>query len=116
MTSDDAMHRIDALLSHVWMVRAFIKHSEEAEEDPELHGVQRELYDAMHAMGPAWEAGDSAAYLKQVRKKLGKLRRAAEQFGEIQPEVSTHMNFRMAVRSLNAAIVECGEVLGQVDV
>ena len=33
MTPHEAMHRLDALLSHVWMVRTFIKHSEEVEED-----------------------------------------------------------------------------------
>ena len=35
------MKQIDALLSHVWMVRAFLKHCEEAEEDanPNLYPV-----------------------------------------------------------------------------
>ena len=36
MTPEDVMCRVDALLSHVWMVRTFLKHSEEAEEDEEL--------------------------------------------------------------------------------
>ena len=114
MTPDQAMRRIDSLLSHVWMVRTFIKHSEEAEEDTELQDIQRELYDAMHAMGPAWQAGDAAAYFKQVRKKLGKLRRTANQFAKVQPEVSTHMNFQMAVRSLRAAIDEIDAVLQEI--
>ena len=29
MSSDEAMERIDTLLSHVWMVRTFVKHSED---------------------------------------------------------------------------------------
>ena len=41
----DRVARIDGLLSHVWMVRAFLKHCEEAEEDDELNAVQRTLYD-----------------------------------------------------------------------
>lgn len=115
MTPDQAMQRIDALLTHVWMVRTFVKHSEEAEEDVELQEIHRELYDAMHAMGPAWQAGDSAAYLKQARKKIGKLRRTSERFAQLQPEVSTHMNFQMAVRSLQASLREIDAVLQEVE-
>ena len=36
MNDHDTMQTIDTLLSHVWMVRAFLKHCEEAEEDEEL--------------------------------------------------------------------------------
>jgi len=56
MTSDEAMHRIDGLLAHVWMVRTFIKHSEEAEEDDELQEIYRKLYDYMLALGGPWKA------------------------------------------------------------
>ena len=41
MTNQDRMQRADDLLTHVWMVRTFIKHSDEAEEDDELREVQR---------------------------------------------------------------------------
>ncbi len=105
------MHRADALLSHVWMVRTFIKHSEEVEDDPELSEVQRTLYDYMLALGSAWQSQDAEAYLKQARKKLAKLRKATDDFAEIQPEVSTHMNFKMAVVSLQNAVAAIEEVL-----
>ena len=112
---DQAMRRIDTLLSHVWMVRTFLKHSEEAEEDDELCEVHRVLYDCMHALGASSAAGDAGAYLKQVRKKLAKLRQAAELFEEIQPEISTHTNFQMARQSLSAAIAEVAVVLAELD-
>jgi len=105
------MHRLDALLSHVWMVRTFIKHSEEVEDDPELNDVQRTLYDYMLALGTAWKEQDKAAYLKQAKKKLSKLRQATNDFAELQPEVSTHMNFQMAVRSLEQAVSEIEALL-----
>ena len=98
------MHQIDALLSHVWMVRTFIKHSEEIEDDPQLSEVQRTLYDYMLALGTAWKEQDADAYLKQARKKLSKLRQATDDFAELQPQVSTHMNYQMAVRSLENAV------------
>ena len=111
MTPDEAMHRIDALLSHVWMVRTFIKHSEEAEEDDELQKIYRMLYDTMLALGEPWKQQNAEAYLKQAHKKYRKLKEAADQFAKIQPEVSAHTNFQMAVNSLGTAVLEIGEIL-----
>lgn len=105
------MHRVDELLSHVWMVRTFLKHSEEAEEDDELMEIVRELYDYTLALGAPWNEKNAAEYLKQARKKLAKLRAATEHFEKLQPEISTHTNFQMAARSLRAAVGEIGEIL-----
>jgi hypothetical protein len=107
------MQRIDTLLSHVWMVRAFVKHSDEAQEDDELASVHRELYDYMLALGAPLKAGDADEYLRLATKKFGKLRQAADLFREIQPEVSSHTNFQMAAQSLAAAVREIGELLGR---
>ena len=38
LTDRQRVEEIDKALSHVWMVRTFLKHSEEAEEDDELRG------------------------------------------------------------------------------
>lgn len=116
MTPDEAMRRIDALLSHVWMVRTFIKHSEESEEDEEAYEVVRDLYDSCLAVGPALAAGDAAEYLKIVRKKIGKLRGAAARFAELQPQLSAHTNFKMAVVSLQTALADIEHTLGNVAV
>ena len=111
MLPEEKMRRIDDLLSHVWMVRTFVKHSEEAEEDDDLNEVHRKLYDFMLALGTAWKQQDADAYLKQARKKLRRLREATELFAEIQPEVSTHTNFQMARHSLEVAVNEIAEIL-----
>ena len=111
MNSAQAMQRIDTMLSHVWMVRTFLKHSDEAEEDDELREVHRTLYDYMLALGAPLKAGDSDAYLKQARKKYSKLKRATDEFLELQPEISTHTNFQMAAHSLRAAVGEIGQLL-----
>ena len=108
------MRRIDALLSHVWMVRTFLKHSEEAEAIEELREVHRELYDYMLALGGPWQAQDAAAYLKLAGKKFSKLRRVAEKFVAEQPDISTHTNFQMAARSLQIAVSEIGEILQRI--
>lgn len=107
----ELMHAIDTQLSHVWMVRAFLKHSEEAAEDDELAEVHRELYDYMLALGGPLKEGNAEEYLKLARKKLGKLRKATEAFVRIQPEVSQHTNFQMAAASLQTAVAEIGCLL-----
>ena len=104
MTPAERMRYIDELFSHVWMVRTFLKHSDEVEEDEELSSVHRTLYDVMHAVGSAHAAGDADGYLKQVKKKLGKLKSATNDFCELQPEISSHTNYQMAARSLRAAL------------
>jgi tRNA U34 5-carboxymethylaminomethyl modifying GTPase MnmE/TrmE len=111
MNAEDAMRRIDTLLAHVWMVRTFLKHAPEAETDEDVREVHRELYDYMLALGEPLKNGDAAAYLRQAHKKYARLKRAAELFLHIQPDVSGHMNYQMAAQSLSAAVKEIGEIL-----
>lgn len=106
------MHLIDVQLSHVWMVRAFLKHSEEAQEDDQLQEIHRDLYDYMLALGSPLKTNDPVEYLKMARKKLGKLRSATALLTEIQPEISQHTNFQMAVASLRAAVEKIMALLG----
>lgn len=114
MNSESAARIIDDQLSHVWMVRTFLKHSEEAEDEEELREVFRELYDVMHALGPAFERKDWEQYLKLARKKLGRLVAACEQYQRIQPEISSHTNFQMAGRSLRVAVDQISTALNAV--
>lgn len=108
---ESLMARIDGQLAHVWMVRAFLKHSDEQVEDEELASVHRDLYDYMLALGPSLDSEDQETYLKLAKKKFSKLRRATDLFIEIQPEVSGHTNFKMAVASLRKAVSEIGKLL-----
>jgi hypothetical protein len=111
MNPDEAMRRIETQLAHVWMVRAFLKHCDEAAEDEELQAVHRALYDYQLAVGAAWREQNSIEYLHLAGKKFSKLRQASEEFARIQPEISTHTNFQMAVASLTAAVAEIGQIL-----
>lgn len=111
-TAAERMARIDQLMSHVWMVRTFLKHCDEVEDDEELQSVVRDLYDVLLAVGPASASGDVAVYLKMAKKKRKRLTRAAALFAEIQPEVSGHTNFAMAARSLTIASNEIDQLLG----
>jgi hypothetical protein len=114
LSAADAMQRIDTLLTHVWMVRTFLKHSDEAAEDAELRDVHHGLYDYMLALGAPLEANDAEQYLRLARKKYSKLRDTLALFREIQPEISSHTNFKMAVASLSASVEEIGKVLDRI--
>lgn len=104
--SDNAtiMRAIDQQVAHVWMVRTFLKHADESEDDEELRDIVRDLYDFILAVGPLDDAESPKAYLKLAKKKIGKLKRATALYEEIQPEVSGHTNFLMAARSLRLAV------------
>jgi hypothetical protein len=99
-----AVRAIDDQLCHVWMVRTFLKHADEAEEDEDLREIVRGLYDFILAVGPVDAMVDPAVYLKMAKKKLRRLRGATELYEQIQPEVSGHTNFVMAARSLRLAV------------
>lgn len=104
---NDALERvraIDAQVTHVWMVRTFLKHCDEAEDDDDLREIVRDLYDFILAVGTIDDSVDPAAYLKMARKKLRRLVGAADLYEQIQPEVSGHTNFVMAARSLRLAV------------
>ncbi|MCC9644519.1 amidohydrolase [Rhodopirellula sp. JC740] len=95
---------IDNELTHVWMIRTFLKHADEAEEDEDLREVVRDLYDFILAVGPVNDEIDPKLYKKMAKKKLKRLRGATELYEAIQPEVSGHTNFVMAARSLRLAV------------
>ncbi|MBA2116244.1 amidohydrolase [Bremerella alba] len=112
LSPESQMEAIDLQMAHLWMVRTFLKHAEETEEDEELQQVARTLYDYMLALGPAVQANDSAAYMKQAKKKFSKLRKACDLFEEIQPEISDHTNFKMAAVSCRLVVNQVEVILG----
>src|SRR5262245_26527289 len=109
MSPADAMTRCDAILAHAWMVRTFVKHSPEVENFPELMEIVRSVFDTARALET--RAGDPPAYLAMLRKKIGKLRKAAEKFRHDAPLASDHTNFKQAVISMDACVRELDAIL-----
>src|SRR5688572_14018840 len=114
MSPADAMERCNVVLSHVWMVRTFLKHADEVQEDEELLDVPRTLFDSIRAVEPARERGDAAEFVRRLRGKLSKLRRVAESFEHDYRRVSDHTNFQMAALSLRGGVRQLEDVLAQV--
>jgi hypothetical protein len=111
MTPEEAVARLDVILAHAWMVRTFLKHADEVQDDEDLLGVPRTVFDYCRAVEPARQRGDVKEYLHRIRGKLPKLRRAAELFAAEYRRASTHTNFEMAAASLSGCVREIEAVL-----
>jgi len=111
MTPEQAVEKLNTILAHAWMVRAFLKHAEEIQEDEEMLDVHRMIFDYVRAVEPAAQRGDAKEYLHRARGKLPKLRRAAEFFAKEYRRVSDHTNFQMAAQSLTGCVKEIEDVL-----
>jgi hypothetical protein len=114
MTPAEAMERLNVVLAHAWMVRAFLKHADEVQDHEEMLEVHRTIYDSIRAVEPAWQRQDSKEYLHRLRSKLSKLRKAAAYFAAEYRSVSDHTNFEMAARSLTGCVRAMEEILAAV--
>ncbi len=86
--------RSQKVMASAWMVRTFIKHSDEVDDFPELNEMARTIFDTYRALET--QITEPASYFKVVRKKLSKLRQAATQFQKDAWHASTHTNFQQA--------------------
>lgn len=114
MTPDEAVGRLNTVLAHAWMVRTFLKHADEIQDDEGMLDVPRTLYDSIRAVEPALQRGDTADYLRRLKGKLPKLRRAAEHFSAHFREFSPHTNFEMAAASLLGVVKHMEEIFAAV--
>ena len=89
------VERSQKVMAHAWMIRTFVKHSDEVEDFPDLNEMARTIFDVFRAVET--QVQDPASYFKVVRKKIGKLKSAAEQFAKDAWHASTHTNFQQAV-------------------
>jgi len=114
MTPPEAITRLNDVLAHLWMIRQFLKHADEVQEDEEMLDVHRLLYDTIRAVEPAAQRGDSADFLRRLKGKIGKLRRSSEFFSREYKRVSSHTNFEMAALSFAGAVRRMEEIFAEV--
>ena len=114
MSAEEAMESLNAVLAHAWMVRTFLKHAEEIQDDADLLEVPRMIFDYIRAVEPSYQRRDVKEYLHRARAKLPKLRRVAELFAREYRRASDHTNFEMAARSLTACVQRIDVLLAEV--
>ena len=115
MTPADAVTRLNAALAHAWMVRTFLKHADEIQDSDDMLDVPRTLYDSIRAVEPAFQRGDLADFLRRLKGKLPKLRRAVDYFESHFKAFSPHTNFEMAAASLRGVLRQMDEVFAALD-
>jgi hypothetical protein len=114
MTSAEAVDRLNTILAHLWMIRTFLKHADDIQEDEELLEVPRLLYDSIRAVEPAFQRGDLADYLRRLKGKLPKLRKSAEFFAREFKRASVHTNFEMAAISYTGCVRQMEEIFAAI--
>ena len=114
MTPEVAVQRLNMVLAHAWMVRTFLKHADEVQENEEMLDVPRTLYDSIRAVEPAFQRGDTADFLRRLKGKLPKIRKAAEYFNGHFKEFSPHTNFEMAALSLLGIVKQMEDIFAEV--
>jgi hypothetical protein len=116
MSPEKAVERLTAILAHAWMVRTFLKHADEIQDDPDMLDVPRTLYDSIRAVEPAFQRLDWGEYLRRLKGKLPKIRRAAEYFATHFRAFSPHTNYEMASLSLLGVVREMEDVFANVTI
>ena len=114
-TSDRLAQLVDRcqlLMAHAWVVRAFVRHSDEVEDFPELGEIGRAVFDLSRALET--RVDDPPAYFKMLEKKLGKFRTAIEKFAEDAPKASSHTNFAQCVVSIRGCVTGLAACLDEV--
>lgn len=115
MTHEQAAQRIEEVMAHLWMVRTFLKHAEEIQDDADFLEVPRALFDYTRAVEPAALRKDWPLYIHRARSKFGKLRKVVAFFVENYSCVSSHTNWQMAAASLRASVRRIEEILSQIE-
>lgn len=105
------VQRSQVVMAHAWIVRAFVRHSDEVEDFPELGEIGRAVFDLSRALEA--HCDDPPGYFKILQKKLAKFRAAVEQFATDAPKASAHTNFAQAVISIRGCADELRSILEQ---
>ncbi len=115
MSPEEAVARSNTVLAHAWMIRTFLKHADEIQDNEDMLDVPRTLYDSIRAVEPAFQRGDHGDFLRRLKGKLPKLRRVAEHFRDHFKEFSPHTNFEMASASLLGVVRHLDEIFAAVN-
>jgi hypothetical protein len=115
VSPEQAVECLRVVLAHAWMVRTFLKHAEEIQDNEEMLEVPRTLFDTIRSVEPAYERGDHADFLRRLKGKVPKLRRVADFFAREFRNVSGHTNFEQASLSLTGCVRQMEEIFEGVE-
>jgi hypothetical protein len=99
MNQDELIASFQGVLAHLWMIRTFLKHADEIQDDENMLEVPRTLFDYFH----------------RLNGKFSRLKKANIYYQENFKTFSDHTNFQMAASSLAACVSRLQELLDLVD-
>lgn len=108
------MEKLNTILAHAWMVRTFLKHAEEIQDDADMLDVPRTLYDAIRSVEPAYQRKDAAEFVRRLKGKLSKFRKVTDYYNAHFREFSPHTNFEMAGLSLIGIVQQMEAIFDQI--
>ncbi len=111
LTPEILVQKGQETVAHAWMVRTFIKHSDEIEDYPELMGITRTVFDLACALEAKVDTPED--YFRMLEKKMSRFRAAVERFQRDYQQASLHTNFIQSAISISACEKELTELLAQ---
>ncbi|MBJ7344094.1 MAG: hypothetical protein JHD09_02295 [Gemmataceae bacterium] len=115
MNQDELIASFQGVLAHLWMIRTFLKHADEIQDDENMLEVPRTLFDYIRATEPAYQRADWADFFHRLNGKFSRLKKANIYYQENFKTFSDHTNFQMAASSLAACVTRLQELLTLVD-
>lgn len=111
MSQEELISSIQGVLAHLWMIRTFLKHADEIQDDENMLEVPRTLFDYIRATEPAYQRADWPDFFHRLNGKFNRLRKANTYYQENFRTFSDHTNFQMAANSLAACVGRLQELL-----
>ncbi|MSR30514.1 MAG: hypothetical protein EXR99_03310 [Gemmataceae bacterium] len=111
MNTQETVENIQGILAHLWMIRTFLKHADEIQNNEEMLEVPRTLFDFIRASEPAYLRQDWPDFFHRLRGKLPRLKKTNAYYQANYKTSSDHTNFQMAALSLNQAVVSLTALL-----
>ncbi|NBY03615.1 MAG: hypothetical protein EBQ87_16830, partial [Planctomycetes bacterium] len=76
MNQDQLIASIQGVLAHLWMIRTFLKHADEIQDDENMLEVPRTLFDYIRATEPAYQRADWPDFFHRLNGKFSRLKKA----------------------------------------
>ncbi len=67
MNQDELIASFQGVLAHLWMIRTFLKHADEIQDDENMLEVPRTLFDYIRATEPAYQRADWADFFHRLK-------------------------------------------------
>ncbi len=116
MNQDQLIANFQGELAHLWMIRTFLKHADEIQDDDKMLEVPRTLFDYIRATEPAYQRADWPDFFHRLKGKFHRLKKASLYYQDNFKSFSDHTNFQMAGASLAQSVIRIEELIQMIPI